>query len=193
MNIREFCENLQNIYDEMWRTFSEYQKASGLNCLEGCGKCCNNPEVEASVMEMLPLALRMHDEGKLEYWIDRLESSEQAHCLMYQPHSPDGSLGQCGVYKERPSLCRMFGVSGYYNKHREVTLSVCKLIKDKYPELLAQREKEVSEEKTPMLITWSYRLAQLDPALIQDRLPINQAFKKALEKIALYAQYQEIP
>jgi Fe-S-cluster containining protein len=193
MNIREFCENLQNIYDEMWRTFSEYQKASGLHCLEGCGKCCNNPEVEASVMEMLPLALRMHDEGKLEYWIDQLEMTEQEHCLMYRPHSPDGSKGQCGVYNERPSLCRMFGVSGFYNKHREVTLSVCKLIKDKYPELLTQREKEVSEEKTPMLITWSYRLAQLDPALIQDRLPINQAFKKALEKIALYAQYQDIP
>jgi hypothetical protein len=33
-----------------------------------CGKCCNNPEVEASVIEMLPLALRMYDEGKLEFW-----------------------------------------------------------------------------------------------------------------------------
>ena len=42
-----------------------------------------------------------------------------------------------------------------------------------------------------MLITWSYRLAQIDPGLIQDRMPINQALKKALERIALYAQYQE--
>jgi hypothetical protein len=52
------------------------------------------------------------------------------------------------------------------------------------------RAAEVSEEKTPMLMTWSYRLAQLDPRLIQDRLPINLAFKAALEKVALYAQYQ---
>ena len=193
MNIREFSQNLQNIYDEMWLSFSTYQKDSGLNCLEGCGKCCNNPEVEASVFEMIPLALRMLDENKLEYCLDKIENSTQEHCLMYEPHSPDGSKGQCGVYKERPSLCRMFGVSGFYNKHREVTLSVCKLIREKWPDLAKQRDQEVSEEKTPMLVTWSYRLAQLEPALIQDRLPINQAFKGALEKVALYAQYQETP
>jgi hypothetical protein len=34
-------------------------------------------------------------------------------------------------------------------------------------------------------------MAQIDPALIQDRMPINLALKKALERVALYAQYQE--
>ncbi len=174
----------------MWDAFSQYQAASGLNCLVGCGKCCNNPEVEASVLEMFPLALRILDENKLEEWLDKLEEPAQDHCLMYEPHTPDGSKGQCGVYKERPSLCRMFGVAGFYNKHQEVTLSVCKLIREKYPDLTKIRESEVSD-KTPMLITWSYRLAQIDPGLIQDRMPINQALKKALERIALYAQYQE--
>jgi Fe-S-cluster containining protein len=190
MNIREFSQDLQKIYDQMWDAFSQYQAASGLNCLVGCGKCCNNPEVEASVLEMFPLALRILDENKLEEWMDKLEEPAQDHCLMYEPHSPDGSKGQCGVYKERPSLCRMFGVAGFYNKHQEVTLSVCKLIREKYPDLTKIRESEVSD-KTPMLITWSYRLAQIDPGLIQDRMPINQALKKALERIALYAQYQE--
>ena len=190
MNIREFSQDLQKIYDQMWDAFSQYQAASGLNCLVGCGKCCNNPEVEASVLEMFPLALRILDENKLEEWLDKLEEPAQDHCLMYEPHSPDGSKGQCGVYKERPSLCRMFGVAGFYNKHQEVTLSVCKLIREKYPDLTKIRESEVSD-KTPMLITWSYRLAQIDPGLIQDRMPINQALKKALERIALYAQYQE--
>jgi Fe-S-cluster containining protein len=190
MNIREFSQDLQKIYDQMWEAFSQYQAASGLNCLVGCGKCCNNPEVEASVLEMFPLAVRILDENKLEEWLDKLEGPIQDHCLMYEPHSPDGSKGQCGVYKERPSLCRMFGVAGFYNKHHEVTLSVCKLIREKYPDLTKIRESEVSD-KTPMLITWSYSLAQIDPGLIQDRMPINLALKKALERIALYAQYQE--
>ena len=190
MNIREFSQDLQNIYDEMWQSFSQYQKASGLFCLEGCGKCCNNPEVEASVLEMFPLALRILDDNKLEEWLDKLENPTQDHCMMYEPHSPDGSKGQCGVYKERPSLCRMFGVAGFYNKHREVTLSVCKLIREKYPDLTKTRESEVTEQ-TPMLAHWSYSLMQLDPALIQDRLPINEALKKALERVALYALYQE--
>lgn len=189
MNIREFSQDLQNIYDEMWKTFSQYQSSSGLLCLEGCGKCCNNPEVEASVLEMFPLALRILDENKLEEWLGKLENSTQSHCLMYEPHTPDGSKGQCGVYKERPSLCRMFGVSGFYNKHQEVTLSVCKLIREKYPDLTKQRESEVSS-KTPMMVTGSYLLANLNPELIQDRMPINLALKRALERIALYAQYQ---
>jgi Fe-S-cluster containining protein len=191
MNIRKFSQELQEIYDEMGAKFSDYQKASGLYCLEGCGKCCTNPELEASVLEMFPLALRIMDENKLEEWLDKLENPVQDFCLMYEPHSEDGSKGRCGAYKERPSVCRMFGVAGYYDKHHEITLSVCKLIREKYPELTKTWESEASPEKTPMLVTWSYRMAQIDPALIQDRMPINQALKKALERVALYAQYQE--
>ena len=191
MNIREFSQDLQNIYDEMGKSFSDYQKESGLHCLEGCGRCCVNPEVEASVFEMIPLALRMYDEGRLEEWLERLETTDSDICLLYQAHSPDRTLGQCGAYKERPAVCRMFGVSGYFNKHKEVTLSVCKYIREKYPDLTKLRESEADAEKTPILVTWSYRLAQLDPALIQEAMPVNQAFKKALEKVALYALYQD--
>ena len=74
MNIREFSRELQNIYDEMGKHFSEYQKSTGLHCLEGCGKCCTNPEVEASVLEMIPFALRMYDENRLDEWLEKLET-----------------------------------------------------------------------------------------------------------------------
>lgn len=191
MNIREFSKELQNIYEEMGKTFSEYQKASGLHCPQGCGKCCTNPDIEASALEMLPLALRILDENKLEYWLEKLENPSQDFCLMFESHSPDGKLGQCGVYNERPPVCRMFGVAGHYDKHRQISLSVCKLLREKYPDLTKTSESEVSEEKTPMLVTWSYRLAGLNPALIQDRMPINLALQQALEKVALYALYQE--
>lgn len=175
----------------MWTAFSNYQQASGLHCLEGCGQCCKNPEVEASVLEMLPLALRFYDEGQLEVWLEKLGRAQNEACLLYVSHSPDGKLGRCGAYQERPSLCRMFGVAGYYNKHREVVLSVCKYIKEQYPQLTQERESAATPENTPMLVQWAYKLTQLDPALIQDRMPVNQALKKALEKVALYAQYQE--
>lgn len=193
MNIREFSQDLQNIYEEMGKCFSDYQKASELPCLEGCGKCCTNPEIEASPYEMLPLALKILDEGKLEEWLDRLENPLQDHCLLYQAHSADGNKGSCGSYQHRPTVCRMFGVSGYYTKHRQITLSICKLIKQKYPEQSQQQQTQVTEEKTPMLVDWTYRLTQLDPQVIQNRMPINQALKKALEKVALYALYQAEP
>lgn len=190
MNIREFAFELQNIYDEMGSSFANYQKNSGLNCLEGCGKCCTNPDIEASVLEMLPLAVRLNDENKLDEWLTKLETPAKDSCLMFEPHSEDGTKGMCGAYKERPSVCRMFGVAGYFDKHHEVTLSVCKLIREKYPELTQTRISEATAENTPVLVNWSYRMAEIDPALIQDRMPLNQALKLALEKVALYAQYQ---
>lgn len=190
MNIREFGQNLQTLYDEMSQEFSSFQQESGLHCLPGCGNCCTNPEIEASVLEMLPLALRLHQEGKLEEWIERLEDVEGRPCLFYEAHSADGMRGRCGIYQERPSVCRMFGVAGYYDKHRQVTLSICKHIRAEYPELSEKKETEATPDNTPMLVQWTYRLSQLDPALIQNRMPINQAIKQALEKVALYALYQ---
>ena len=109
MNIREFVFNLQKVYEEMSETFSDYQKSTGLSCLNSCGRCCLNPDVEASVLEMLPLALKIHDEGKTEEWFQKLENSTQEHCLLLVSTGETGQ-GYCSSYQERPSICRMFGV-----------------------------------------------------------------------------------
>lgn len=191
MNIREFSQELQKIYEEMSKTFSQYQQSTGLHCPEGCGKCCVNPEIEASILEMIPMALRLQDENKLEEWLQKLENSQQQNCLTFESHLPDGSKGSCRGYQERPSLCRMFGVSGYYNKYQNPTLSICKTLRENYPDQTKSLLAQVDGKNTPMLNQWTYRLAHLDPALIQERMPINQALKKALEKVALYALYQK--
>lgn len=190
MNIREFVFNLQKVYEEMAQTFSDYQKSTGLNCLASCGRCCQNPDIEASVLEMLPLALKIYDEGKIEEWFHKLETSEQEFCLLQVPHGAPGQ-GYCTSYQERPSICRMFGVAGTLDKHREITLSICRPIKEAQPELVLQRISEKNPD-TPLISLWSSKLATLDPELIQKKLPINLAIKGALEKISFYAQYQDL-
>jgi uncharacterized protein len=192
MNIRELSQELQKIYEDMAQTFSHYQNASGLHCLSGCGKCCTNPEIEATVLEMLPAALKIYDEQKMEEWLERLENPSSPYCLFYLPHNEDGSQGQCQSYKEGPSVCRMFAVAGYFDKQHEATLSVCKLIKEKYPDLTKLRSSEANLENTPMLASWSYQVTELNPTLSEEKMPINQALKRALEKVALYAQYQSL-
>lgn len=188
MNIKEFSYNLQKLYNEMSDSFSSYQSSTGWNCLTSCGKCCLNPEVDASILEMIPMAYSIHQEGSLDEWFEKLKSSNQSHCLVYQQGEKDGE-GKCGRYKDRPSLCRMFGVSGYYNKQHEISLSVCKLIKEKFN--LSQIELIGKKEETPMMIDWSMKLASLDPKLIQDKMPINRALLGALEMVALNLQYQD--
>lgn len=189
MNIREFSFNLQKLYEEMGQTFSAYQHTSGLSCMAGCGRCCLNPDVEASILEMIPLALRIYDEKKVDEWIKRLETSEQDHCLLYQ--SVGENKGQCVFYQERPSICRMFGVGGSLDKRKEVTLSICKFLKEEYPDKVLQLKAEKKED-APIIMHWASRLTALHPELIKERYLINDALRRALEKIEFYAQYQEI-
>jgi uncharacterized protein len=185
MNIREYVFHLKNLYADMSATFAGFQTKSGLSCLAGCGRCCLNPEIEASPLEMLPLALELYDQGLLEEWLTKLANNSQSHCLLFVASGQEGQ-GFCGQYAGRPSVCRMFGVAGYFNKHQEPTLSICKSIKESNSKDLP------SALGVPMLAHWSAKLATLDPQLIQGRQPINQALKAALEKVALCAQYQKL-
>lgn len=188
MNIREFSHNLEKLYAEMSAAFGEFQAGSGWNCLAQCGKCCLNPEIEASPMEMIPLALHFYDQGKLEYWLNKTTTTTQEFCVLYEGNSE--GKGKCGAYMWRPGLCRMFGVAGYKNKKEEITLSICKYIREKYN--ITEIPTGLDSSITPTFPYWSYRLTTLDQKLLNERTPINQAITKALEQVALYAQYQQI-
>ena len=174
----------------MWATFSAYQASTNLPCLEGCGRCCLNPEVDASTLEMIPIALKIYDDGKLDEWLDRVEGPMQDHCIFYQ--QVDEQKGRCGIYGERPALCRMFGVAGYLTKEREVTLSICKYISEKYPERVPHAKARANRESTPVFANWTALVSTLGTPDMNLRFPINTALKKALHKIALLAQYQNL-
>lgn len=181
MNIREFSHNLQKVYHDIDEVFSKFQKQSNLPCLSKCGNCCSNPEIEATPLEMVPLALKILDQGHLDQWYERLLDAEGKSCLMYNGSS-------CEEYGQRPSLCRMFGVAGYYNKQHEITLSICKLIKEEYPDETAKALTKPFGE-VPVISHWTSKLQSLDPKLVESRQPINMALKSALEKVALWSQY----
>jgi Fe-S-cluster containining protein len=185
MNIREFAFNLEKVYAEMANTFSAYQSGTGLNCPPGCGRCCTNPEIEASVLEMIPFALKIYDQGQLDEWLQKIEERENPQCILLETDELTGKT-KCTSYLERPSVCRMFGVAGTYNKHNEVTHAICKLLKELNADL------PVPSASTPLIPHWSSKLSGLDPELSKNKLPINHAIKGALEKIAFYTQYQVI-
>lgn len=191
MNIKDLSLNLQKTYEEMTLTFNEFQAKTKLSCLEGCGKCCTNPEIEASVLEMLPLALKVMEEGKLEEWLERAEGEANSSCMLFQGNKESG-IGKCTDYNERPSLCRMFGAAGYYNKNHEVSLSICKIIRETHPHESEETLKILNKKDVPMLSEWATLARSLGEDSINVRMPINLAIKGALEKTALYAQYNTL-
>ncbi len=190
MNIRETVNNLQKFYEEMASTFSDYQASTGLACLSGCGRCCVNPDVEASVLEMLPFALKIYDQGLLNEWLIKLENPATDYCVLFQGES--SGKGKCGHYLERPSVCRMFGVAGYADKNNQAVLSICKYIRENEPEKASEKQKNLDRKSVPMMSEWVSQICHLGEPAIQRRVPINNAIKQALEKIALFAQYQEL-
>jgi uncharacterized protein len=190
MDIKEFSLNLQKVYDQMSEAFTSYQRSTGLHCLPGCGRCCLNPDIEASPLEMLPFAWKVCQEGKVDEWIQRLENSQTASCLLYEPGALPGN-GRCGQYEVRPSVCRMFGVAGYLSKNREVKLSICKFIKEEAPAQAEAISQSPLAQTAPVIAHWMAQLSQLHPFISQERLPINQAALRAIMQVATLVELQE--
>jgi len=183
MNIKEFSFQLQSLYDEMAKTFGDFQRKSELPCLPECTKCCLNPEVEATPLEMIPMALAIFESPDFEIIYEKLSLSENLPCLMM-----DGK--KCTRYEQRPSVCRMFGVAGYFDKNHQKSLSVCKIIKEAHPEKYS-KTLLLKDPSTPMMADWFSRLKSLHPQIDQNRQSLNSALKIALEKIALWYQIKE--
>ena len=213
--LRELSSQVMDVYQSLSQEFSAYQSSQSLNCLERCGACCNNPDIEVSPLEMLPLALHLFDTGRAEQEFDELDNYSGFACKQYQRLSLDGKEGYCGIYEYRPGICRMFGAAGYKTKSGEATLSVCKPIKQAVPEKYAaalisiqpQRSDAIEQLfigdiaannagqstaiKPPMIAEGRQKLAQLDYELGDKLMPINDALRFMLEKILTLSYYSQ--
>ena len=186
MNLQTFSQDLMDLYQDIGQAFSETQKRSSLSCPTGCGYCCKTPTVEATVMEMIPMAFALFEQGIAETVYERIQSENPQSCILYEDHG--GKQGKCTQYLTRPSLCRMFAVAGYYSKNHETELSVCKELKSTYPDNFPL---DPSVINPALMSDWASKLMVLHPQLAHDRLPISFSLGKALEKVMLYARLSE--
>ena len=204
--LRELSSQVMDVYQSLSQEFSAYQSSQSLSCVERCGACCNNPDIEVSPLEMLPLALHLFDTGRAEHEFDELDNYSGFACKQYQRLSLDGKEGYCGIYEYRPGICRMFGAAGYKTKSGEATLSVCKPIKQAVPEKYAAAliaiqpawgqsnnsdPMSISNSKPPMIAEGRQKLAQLDYELGDKLIPINDALRYILEKILTLSFYSQ--
>lgn len=189
MKLRTLAAQISQEYDQMSYEFRSYQVRTGLACRSGCGQCCTNPQIEASPLEMLPMALDLFDRGKGLEVLEMLSDHPPSTCIMYKATSPDGSQGFCSGYEQRASICRMFGAAGFAAKNGGLKLSVCRLIKSDQPQQVALAEADI--ERPPNMAFWSQRIRVLNGDLGERFYPINQALRIMLEKILLLASYED--
>lgn len=174
------------------KEFSSYQKISGLTCIEGCGKCCFKPDIYCSPLELLPMALDLLNRGEAQGVYDRCVGKEQERCILLKVDNEEKFQARCEEYTHRPLVCRTFGVSARHGKNGKVDFSICKTIKEEKEEefkKLVAKNHSAEDPTLPFIDTCKNRLATLDPRLLEEEFPVNQALKIILEKVLLHSTY----
>lgn len=186
--LQEKSAQVQRIYEELDGKIAEFQKQSGLACESGCGRCCENPAIFATVLEVLPLARFLWQNKHAQVVLKKLEETGAENlCVFYRPDPVIPGRGRCGIYPSRPLLCRLFGFAAKSDKHGTPLLVTCPTIKSRCAKEYQDTLKCLAGQalKPPMMTEYALRIYNIDPYLGRQQMPINRAVKTALEKFSL--------
>ncbi len=174
-------------YRGLDRLIDRFRNSTGLKCLAGCSYCCRNWPVEATVLEVLPLAKEIYarrKETSVMGLIEDKQSNGDETCVMVLPESKQKVAGYCAYYEWRPLMCRLFGFAARRDKYGKLELCTCRIITQRYPAEVG-RSRIALREGLPLPIYQDtfFQIASIDPYRGYRRLPINLAIKEALEYI----------
>ena len=186
--ISSMANKVRDLHRDLDHAISDFQDASGLHCLFGCGKCCLKPDIEATPLEFLPLAESLFREGKAVEWMDTV-LNEGPVCKVF--NKEQGGAGKCSRYADRGMICRLFGYSARKNKYGRKEILTCSIIKEEQTGSFQNASDAVNAElNIPMATDYYTRLSGIDPDLGGALLPINQAIHRALEVVVSYYHYR---
>jgi uncharacterized protein len=193
MNLQEKSLAVKEVFEELDKDVAGYLDKSNLSCFAGCGRCCMNPKVAATVLEFIPLAFDIYEKGIAEEVMDQLEqTSELENCMVFKKTTIDSGSGVCGTYMYRGLICRLFGMSARKNKYGDKQMITCKKIKEEKTELFEATTQSINEGmQIPMANDYYSKLSGIDFKLSDGTYPINEAIKKALETVMMYSYYHE--
>jgi Fe-S-cluster containining protein len=181
---------VQRVYTKLDREISKVQLESGMHCLSGCGECCKKPDIDATPLEFLPLALKLYDDGKAESFLEELQNNSSSTCHVFRPYVTNFG-GLCNEYPYRGLICRLFGFTARRDKEGKPEIVTCKLIKTHQEKEYQQAIDNIKNGKRiPIMSEFYTRLASIDPSLAQF-YPINKAMEVAVETVLHYYAYRK--
>lgn len=180
----EDITRIMAVYHEIDKTIKNLQAATGMHCPTGCSNCCRRQWVEATVPEVLPLAMKIYSRNQEEdimMAIEEKEGREDSVCVLFAEDTSQSVTGSCSFYDVRPFLCRIFGFGARRNKYGGLDLSTCRIIKNSDPAGVRRAEMAISMDlKVAIYQDLFMRIASLRPGMGYRRLPINLALKEAI-------------
>ncbi len=189
MELEDKIKAVEAVFAELDKQIEEFQSATTLHCKWGCGKCCFKPDIEATILEFLPFAFYLYQQGKAEEWLDKLNESDSSICNILNP--TQARAGLCSEYSHRGLICRLFGYSARTNKYGKKELITCQIIKTEQKESYDNAASKIEAGlPVPVMNQFYMQLHGIDFELTQTFYPINEAIKKAVEKVLQYYAYR---
>lgn len=185
---------VEELFDQLEKESNTFRLESKLYCRSGCGKCCSTPDISASPLEFLPWALHIFKTNKADEMLAELANKSNSYCLLYQTTETNRNNGSCSNYKYRGLICRLFGYAASRDKYGELRLSTCSIIKEEQTENYNKTQEAITNGLTiPVYTNYYMQLAQIDPRMAENVLPINKAMKMAIEEVLHYYAYRPLP
>lgn len=191
MSIISKVRLIEHLFGQLDKEINTFRLKTNLDCVSGCGKCCNNPDIEASPLEFLPWSFQVFVSGKAEDILQQLNNLNETGCFLYSHLSIiDNNIGNCSDYYHRGLICRLFGNAAHINKYGNPELITCKIIKENNPEKIKQISSDIIGNRyIPVLTDYYMKLSQIDFKLGNIIVPINLAMKISLEEVLNYYSY----
>ena len=162
MTIERKVKLIENLFYQLEQESAQFEKASGISCPSGCGKCCSYPDIVASPLEFLPWAFHLFLIGEGENTLNILNATQSLTCLIYKPMAVIDQ-GRCSNYKYRGLICRLFGFAATSDKYGKLRLATCKLIKEGQAEKFKNTNEAILKGlKVPVFTEYYMQLNQID-------------------------------
>ena len=195
MSIEKRVLQVEALFSKLELEITSFQNHTKLSCVAGCGKCCTNPEIDASPLEFLPWAFHLYLNGNAQQILIELQKNKSSICFIYRPlYVIDKNSGSCGAYKYRGLICRLFGYGANKDKYGQFRLATCKIIKEGQKEAFDKSNEAINNGlPVPIFTDYYMNLSQIDFRLGNQIVPINRALQFAIEEILQYYSYRPMP
>lgn len=179
----EKIKQIERVFKELDKETGKFGRQSKLRCLAGCNLCCMKKNLEANVLEFLPLAYYLVKNDLHEAAIDLLETNPEFCINLSDLPEQKG----CTEYEHRGLICRLFGFSGIRDKNERIQIVTCSHIKQNLADEFKNASVQVNAGMSiPLSATYYSKIYYIDPVLASDFNPINVSIRKAIEKVAYY-------
>jgi Fe-S-cluster containining protein len=192
MSIKRKVNAVNKLFKELEKEVQTLKEGTGMMCVAGCGKCCFKSDVEATILEFLPLAYELFVRGEAETWHEKIRTApDRQVCWALQALATDQRSGKCTQYTNRGLICRLFAFSATLDKYGQKRLSTCNIIKTELPEAYQKADAWVKEGRPVAVMRHYYfRLSGIDHRLSEKFYPINVAIRLAIEEVLAYYTYR---